>query len=225
MTGTCADHFTAIANILVTSKVPQQLQSPFLERRHLVLVHPNVDKKSFIRWKQRDIHEKRAQRKQDIQNLKLSNSINHTLQLHIDDIIGRLEKGQSTLDEGNIANAFRPDVEKLGDAPTGSDGPSYAQMVSSLFEDIRKTVAADGDKKMAYIRELGVHRKKIRDEIVKNEAEVAKLEKEEKSKITSEGLHEGFSSSVLHHSLRRSGLLLACRETEYETTCRWDQGP
>src|SRR5277367_1307106 len=141
MTGTFADHFTAIANILVTSKVPQQLQSPFLERRHLVLVHPNVDKKSFIRWKQRDIHEKRAQRKQDIQNLKLSNSINHTLQLHIDDIIGRLEKGQSTLDEGNIANAFRPDVEKLGDAPTGSDGPSYAQMVSSLFEDIRKTVA------------------------------------------------------------------------------------
>jgi cell division cycle protein 37 len=190
-----------------------------------VLVHPNVDKKSFIRWKQRDIHEKRAQRKQDIQNLKLSNEINHTLQLHIDDIIGRLEKGQSTLDEGNIANAFRPDVEKLGDAPTGSDGPSYAQMVSSLFEDIRKTVAADGDKKMAYIRELGVHRKKIRDEIVKNEAEVAKLEKEEKSKITSEGLHEGFSSSVLHHSLRRSGLLLACREAEYETTCRWDQGP
>ena len=26
-------------------------------------VHPNVDKRSFIRWKQRDIHEKREMRK------------------------------------------------------------------------------------------------------------------------------------------------------------------
>jgi cell division cycle protein 37 len=162
-------------------------------------VHPNVDKKSFIRWKQRDIHEKRAQRKQEIQNFKLSNQVNHTLQLQIDEIIARLEKGESTLDEGNIANAFRPDVEKLGDAPTGSQGPSYAQMLSSLFEEIRKSVAGEGDKKTAYIRELGVHRKKIGDEIVKNETEVAKLEMEEKSKITSEGLHEGFSSSVLVH--------------------------
>lgn len=85
----------------------------------------------------------------------------------------------------------------MGDAPTGSQGPSYAQMLSSLFEEIRKSVAGEGDKKTAYIRELGVHRKKIGDEIAKNETEVAKLEKEEKSKITSEGLHEGFSSSVL----------------------------
>ena len=30
-----------------------------------VEVHPNVDKKSFIRWKQRDIHEKREVRKME----------------------------------------------------------------------------------------------------------------------------------------------------------------
>jgi len=76
-------------------------------------------------------------------------------------------------------------------------------MLSSLFEDIRKTVAGEGDKKAAYIRELGVHKKKIGDEIAKNDTELAKLEKEEKSKITSEGLHEGFSSSV-PPQLRRS---------------------
>ena len=57
-------------------------------------------------------------------------------------------------------------------------------------------MAGEGDKKAAYIRELGVHKKKIGDEIAKNETELGKLEKEEKSKITSEGLHEGFSSSV-----------------------------
>lgn len=104
--------------------------------------------------------------------------------------------GGPTLDEGNIAAAFKVDELKLGNAPTGSNGPSYAQMLQSLFDDIRKSVAEDDDKKKAYIRELGIHRKKIGDEITKNSVELAKLEKEEKSKITSDGLHEGFSTSV-----------------------------
>jgi hypothetical protein len=104
--------------------------------------------------------------------------------------------GGPTLDEGNIAAAFKVDEAKLGNAPTGSNGPSYAQMLQSLFDDIRKSVAEDDDKKKAYIRELGIHRKKIGDEITKNSVELAKLEKEEKSKITSDGLHEGFSTSV-----------------------------
>ena len=111
------------------------------------------------------------------------------------------------MDEGNIATAFRPD-EKFGEAPTGPNGHSYAQMLQSLFEEIRKTVSNDSDKKEAYIRELGVHRKKIDQEIAKNAAEVAKLDKEEKSKITSEGLHEGFSSSV---SIHFSILMVVCQ--------------
>lgn len=104
--------------------------------------------------------------------------------------------GGSTIDESNIAAAFKIDESKVGAAPTGTEGPSYPQMLQSLFDDIRKAVAGEDDKKTAYIRELESHRKKIGDEIVKNANEVAKLEKEEKGKITSEGLKEGFSSSV-----------------------------
>jgi cell division cycle protein 37 len=90
--------------------------------------------------------------------------------------------------------AFKPDEAKLGPAPTGTDGPSYTQMLSSLFEEIRKAVKGDG--KEAWLRELKGHRIKIEEEITKNDAMVAKMEKEEKSKITSEGLHEGFNTSV-----------------------------
>lgn len=116
----------------------------------------------------------------------------------MDEIIKRLMMGGTTLNESNIATAFTTiDESKLGNAPTGSDGPSYIQMLQSLFEEIRKKVAGEDDKKYAYIRELGLHKEKIEAEIVKNENEIAKLEKEEKSKITSEGLHEGFSTSVL----------------------------
>lgn len=35
-----------------------------------VEVHPNVDKKSFIKWKQQSIHEQRFKRNQDIKNLE-----------------------------------------------------------------------------------------------------------------------------------------------------------
>jgi cell division cycle protein 37 len=85
----------------------------------------------------------------------------------------------------------------VGGAPTGQSGPSYQQMLMSLFEEIRKSIkSADGEGKDPYLRELRNHKKKIGEEIVKNEKELAKLEKEEKSKITSEGLHEGFSTSV-----------------------------
>jgi hypothetical protein len=104
--------------------------------------------------------------------------------------------GASSLDEGNIANAFKIDESVPGEAPTGEKGPTYSQMLQSLFDEIRKTVAGESDKKEAYIRELGIHRKKIGDEIVKNASELVKLEKEEKGKITMEGLHEGFDSSV-----------------------------
>lgn len=41
-----------------------------------VEVHPNVDKRSFIRWKQRDIHEKRDVRKQELESLKRELEIN-----------------------------------------------------------------------------------------------------------------------------------------------------
>jgi cell division cycle protein 37 len=184
-------------------------------------VHPNVDKKSFIRWKQRDIHEKRAQRKQDIQDLKLSQQVNEHLLSQINEIIARLMMGGMTLDEGNIARAFQVDEKQRVDAPTGPNGPSYAQMLNTLFDEIRKAVAGEEDKKGAYIKQLEMHRKKIGDAIAKNDAELTKLEKEEKSKITSEGLHEGFSSSVCQGNTE---LTADHCETQHYTSCYFHQG-
>jgi cell division cycle protein 37 len=184
-------------------------------------VHPNVDKKSFIRWKQRDIHEKRAKRKQDIQDLTQSQQVNQQLRTQIDEVIARLKMGGMTLDEGNIATAFEVDEAKVGNAPTGPGGPSYPRMLSSLFEEIKKTVDGEGDKKQAYIKQLEVHHKKIGDMMAKNAVELAKLEKEEKSKITSEGLHEGFNSSVLSNDMK---LTADYCETQHDPSCHIYQG-
>lgn len=128
--------------------------------------------------------------------MTLSNKVNRKLQELIDQVIARLQGGADTLDQGHILRAFQFSKEELGDAPTGPKGPSYQEMLNSLFDSIRKEVGDADNKKEAYVKELGVHRKKIDGEVEKNAAELAKLEKEEKSKITTEGLHEGFSTSV-----------------------------
>lgn len=42
-------------------------------------MHPNVDKKSFINWKQRDIHEKRELRRREMQDLRDEIALNAKL--------------------------------------------------------------------------------------------------------------------------------------------------
>lgn len=50
-----------------------------------VEVHPNVDKRSFIRAKQAQIHQQRMQRRHDIQTLKYERIVN-------DGLLSRIEK-------------------------------------------------------------------------------------------------------------------------------------
>ena len=112
-------------------------------------------------------------------------------------IIARLNNAADSIDDGHVLTAFQFSEKELGDAPTGDKGPSYSEMLQSLFAAIKKDIADAKNKKAAYIKQLKIHYKKIDGEIEKNTAELTKLEKEEKSKITTEGLHEGFSTSVV----------------------------
>lgn len=76
-------------------------------------VHPNVDKKSFIRWKQRDIHEKRDIRKSENQQLKAESENNKKLAGMIK-TVGRIEKGRSL--EGSVRKKrWREQKNKIRD--------------------------------------------------------------------------------------------------------------
>lgn len=60
-------------------------------------VHPNVDKKSFIRWKQQDIHQKREERKIELDGLRREKDINLILMPMLDSVSGSLrDQVQST---------------------------------------------------------------------------------------------------------------------------------
>lgn len=53
-------------------------------------VHPNVDKKSFIRWKQQDIHQKREERKAELDSLRREKDINLILEPMLNNVSASL---------------------------------------------------------------------------------------------------------------------------------------
>ncbi|GAB7362882.1 hypothetical protein MBLNU230_g3184t1 [Neophaeotheca triangularis] len=181
-------------------------------------VHPNVDKKSFIRAKQTQIHQERSARKQRISTLKYERVINDGLLSRIDALCSSLEahkaeaaskKDKDAVDE----TVFECLTDVCGDKSLGEDmppgppegvhvneaQPPYSKMLGVLVDQVKEQV----DKKVsgaegridAYAQEVAGHQEKVRDLNRQLETELARLEKEEAKKITSDSYKEGFNTS------------------------------
>src|SRR6266542_680380 len=174
--------------------------------------HPNVDKASFIRWKQADIHQKREERRRKIEALKLEISNNETLLGRIDDMIQQLiEGGVETflqtiekLRETNkkIASEAKENKETLENAPQ-TEGeqlayPTFDQMMSALFERIQEEVKHESPEKVGeeLINKLTQHREKLSKRQKEDKQELEKEERDAKKKITMDDMHTGFDKSV-----------------------------
>jgi cell division cycle protein 37 len=173
--------------------------------------HPNVDKKSMIRWKQRDIHEKREARKLKITQLHSEIELNKVLRPRIQSVT----KG---VQENGVAH-YRAVQRRLKEQPspdkpnTGAPNqPTYDMMLGQLLGDVWKevddktpeldwaseaTVPESKASRMAeelrkrldwHIAELDRRDKEVQKEIEQEEAE-------QKKRITSEDIREGWSSS------------------------------
>lgn len=194
--------------------------------------HPNVDKKSMIRWKQRDIHEKREARKLKIAQLHSEIELNKVLRPRIQSVTKGVEE--------NGVSHYRAVQRRLKEQPspdkpnTGAPNqPTYDMMLGQLLGDVWKEAAylVDGAKvqgaavmwggkkvddktpeldwaseatvpeskasRMAeelrkrldwHVAELDRRDKEVQKEIEQEEAE-------QKKRITSEDIREGWSSS------------------------------
>src|SRR5262245_4959288 len=77
-------------------------------------VHPNVDKRSFIRAKQHQIHQQRFQRRHEIETLKYERIVNDGLLKRIDNLLEALRKHEdSSKNPDEIV--FRALLEAAGD--------------------------------------------------------------------------------------------------------------
>jgi cell division cycle protein 37 len=173
-------------------------------------VHPNVDKRSFIRAKQNQIHQQRYERRHQIETLKYERIINDGLLQRIDTLLAALRShgAQAKHPDEFIMQAL---VEIAGD-PRGDDPPKppegvhskseqphYSQMMASLVDQVKQkhgTQAAD-DWSQSYVAGVEEHQKKIQDLQKELIQKLGDLEAEEGRKITSDSIHTGFNKSFM----------------------------
>ena len=166
--------------------------------------HPNVDKRSLIRWKQRDIHEKREQRKMRIHDLESKLALSKFLNPRIEKIIAEVQEGGkarfSSITEQLNTN---PSPDKPpGNAP---NQPTYDMMLHELMLQVWKGVKDAGgtgedtnltDKLVAGLRDA---LEKQHQDDIQNEKDLEYERKEQKKHITSDDVHDGFDSSKVSH--------------------------
>ncbi|AMD19008.1 HBR107Wp [Eremothecium sinecaudum] len=168
-------------------------------------VHPNVDKRSFIRWKQQSIHEQRAKRNQDIKNLEFQIEMYAHLNKRADKIMAQLGD-EELLSKDRVSKFLNENFDRtergLGDS-VDPDMPPYNEMVEDLFEQLEKNAIDEGKnpKDGAIIREMmQKHREKITRVTEEAKTKLQELYKEKELHISSEDVHTGFDRSIINKS-------------------------
>lgn len=182
-------------------------------------VHPNVDKRSFIRAKQNQIHQQRFERKHRITTLKYERVVNDGLLLRIDALLKSLNEHKKDIEGKQDADdvdevVFDALTDVSGDGSLGHDQPpmppegvhtkqeqpSYSKMMGALVDQVKADVVKSKDKEgsaryQGYVKGVEEHKTKVQGLQIDLGAELTKLEKEESGKITSESIHTGFDKS------------------------------
>lgn len=164
-------------------------------------VHPNVDKKSMIRWKQQQLHEQRAQRNQDIKTLEVQKNMYSELNKRVDQILAKVDDSKLA-DYGYITTYLAENFDPVS-KPDGieEDGPTHNEMIEDLFTQLKKDLEKEGRDPSdgGRIREMiQAHRKKIDDVLKQNLAKLETLYREREQVISSEDIHTGWDRSFLN---------------------------
>ncbi|KAG8531381.1 uncharacterized protein KY384_003010 [Bacidia gigantensis] len=174
-------------------------------------VHPNVDKKSFIRAKQNQIHMERDKRRHEIKTLKYERKVNDGLLERIDALLLAFRAHASQAVGANphdfvmnaiMDTALPPEQDSPPQPPEDvhykTTQPKYSEMIAGLVDQVKKELDLDGHEwYQKYLEGISAHKTKVQG--LQNDlfARLAELEKEEASKITSDNMHDGFSTSSI----------------------------
>ncbi|AET39280.1 Hsp90 co-chaperone CDC37 Ecym_4213 [Eremothecium cymbalariae DBVPG len=166
-------------------------------------VHPNVDKRSFIKWKQQSIHEQRAKRNQDIKNLEFQVEMYNHLNKRVDKLMSQLS--DTDLLSMDVVSRFLNENFDKNERGSGEnvdpDMPPYNEMVEDLFEQLKMN-AKDENKNPndgTVIREMmEKHREKITKVTSEAKVKLQELYKEKALHISSDDIHTGFDRSIIN---------------------------
>lgn len=177
-------------------------------------VHPNVDKKSFVRWKQRDIHEKREVRKAELDGFKREKDLNEELAPRLDEV-SLLCSTQEGVNMSLLAVQILEGARKEGSSyysrevsrltadrasrgnKDGPNGPTTNDMILSLLLQINDEPSVKGksssDLDEALVAKLQEHQTKLAERQTEVASKISEMEEEDRRKITSDSLREGWS--------------------------------
>lgn len=164
-------------------------------------VHPNVDKNSFIRWKQRDIHEKREMRRIRRSQLEAEERTNADAAPVIAQMRDETQR--------NGLNYFTREVSRLTAGreargnKDGPDGPTLDDICLSLFlqvgADDRVKTAEEPQRAERIVEVLNFHLNKIAERQKQIATELREMENEDQRKITTDDVREGWSTGGVTH--------------------------
>ena len=181
-------------------------------------VHPNVDKRSFIRAKQNQIHQDRDKRRHEIKTLNYEYIINDGLLDRIDALLVAFRIHAAQAVGGNpdefVMNAMMdttlPPKEDMAPAPpedvhVKEEPPKYSELMAALVDQVKKDIGEESEDWYAkYMAGIEGHKTKVQNLQKDLLARLAQLEKEESSKITSDSIHTGFNTSLVSKEKEKS---------------------
>lgn len=169
-------------------------------------VHPNVDKKSFIRWKQQDIHQKREERKNEIKMLEQQLEMYKHLNKRMDYVLGLQKNDRNAIqvfmkieDLEKLLNANFDKLEKCEGDRIDKDIPPYNEMVCDLVEQFHSELKRDDKFNLqSVLLKIIEHRAKIEKVSEEANAKLAELYKEKELHISSEDMTDAWNSSIIN---------------------------
>ncbi|ORX86565.1 hypothetical protein K493DRAFT_341616 [Basidiobolus meristosporus CBS 931.73] len=156
--------------------------------------HPNVDKASFIRWRQAEIHRQREERQERIAQLRSETTMNKEL-------LSRLSELSKKLDSEGLSYFARLLITlEQKRAESKKETPTYDDMLLVLLGQIMEEVKQySNSEKETHIKEkVNFHLHKLSDVSQNTNIELKKLEQEDSKKLTSESVcHVAYDKTVI----------------------------
>ncbi|CAM0140474.1 hsp90 co-chaperone Cdc37 [Umbelopsis sp. WA50703] len=168
-------------------------------------VHPNVDKRSFIKWKQESIHQEREQRRAKIEFLQNETARHTRLLEQLNNLIDAC-KNEGTKkvveDITNIRNKIREEGSADTPIPNANNpnGIPFDAILGSLLQQIEVALKtqSEEDVKKNLVERMEESRKKVQKQQDDMLAELSKEQKEASKKITSDNMfHESYNKTMI----------------------------
>ena len=172
-------------------------------------INPILSRKDYMsdgvvfRWKQRDIHEKRAVRNQRITDLKAEIACNDVLLPRLRTITEEVHgAADGPAQFSNIVEQLKMNPSPAAPDTNATKKITYDEMILALllqvYDDAKQKGVDKNDERLreVLIANLKGHIVKLGEQQEKLKKDLEREEDEKSKKITSESIHDGFESHV-----------------------------